>query len=67
MISSSMVVMTLSNDNFDSLTKVIKIVSGGTGMQVGFDKCAVLKMKRGKQVNWEGIDLGDGVVIEEAD
>ena len=59
--------MTMSNDNFDSLTKVIKIVSGGTGMQVGFDKCAVLKMKRGKQVNWEGIDLGDGVVIEEAD
>ena len=24
-------------------------------------------MKRGKQVDYEGIELGDGVVIEEAD
>ena len=27
----------------------------------------MLKIKRGKQVHCEGIDLGDGVVIEEAD
>ena len=27
----------------------------------------MLKMKRGKQVDYEGIELGDGVVIEEAD
>ena len=57
-----------SNDNeIGSLVKVVKIVSGVTGMQFGFDKCAVLKMKRGKQVHCEGIDLGDGVVTEEAD
>ena len=55
-----------SNDNeIDSLVKVVKIVSGDTGMKFGFHKCAVLKMKRGKQVHCEGIDLGDGVVIEE--
>ena len=36
-------------------------------MQFGFDKCAVLKMKRGRQVHCQGIDLGDGVMIEEAD
>ena len=57
-----------SNDNeIDSLMKVVKIVSGNIGMQFVFDKCAVLKMKRGKQVHCESIDLGDGVVIEEAD
>ena len=42
-------------------------MSGVIGMQFGFDKCAVLKMKRGKQVHCEDIDLGDGVVIEGAD
>ena len=36
-------------------------------MQFGFDKCAVLKMKRGKQIHCEGTDLEDGAVIEEAD
>ena len=52
-----------SNDNkIDSLVKVVKILSGDIGMQFGFDKCAVLKMKRGNQVHCEGIDLGDGVV-----
>ena len=57
-----------SNDNeIESLVKVVKIVSGDTGMQFGFEKCAVLKMKRGKQVHCEGINLGDGVVIEKAD
>ena len=56
------------NDNeIDSLVKVVKIVSGDIEMQLGFDKCAVLKIKREKQVHCEGIDLGDGVVIQEAD
>ena len=36
-------------------------------MQFEFNKCAVLTMKRGQQVHCEGIDLGDGVVIEEED
>ena len=56
-----------SNDNeIDSLVKVVNIVSGDIGMQFGFDKCAALKMKRGRQVHCEGIDLGDGAVIEKA-
>ena len=46
---------------------VVKIVSGDIGMQFGFDKCAVLKIKRGKRAHCKGVDLGDGVVIEEAD
>ena len=44
--------------------KAVKIVSRVIGMQFGFDKCAVLKMKRGKQIHCAGIDLGAGVVIE---
>ena len=56
-----------SGNEIDSLLKVVKIVSGDTGMQFKFDKYVVLKMKRGKQVHCEGIDLGDGVVIEKVD
>ena len=51
----------------DSPVKVVKILSGDIGMSFGFDKCAALKMKRGKQVHYEGTDLGDGLVIQEAD
>ena len=36
-------------------------------MQSGFEKCAVLKMKRGKQVHCEVSDLGDAVMTEQAD
>ena len=57
-----------SNGNgIDSLVKVVKVVCGDDGMQFGFDKCAELKMKREKQVHCKGINLGDGVVIEEVD
>ena len=55
------------NNEIDNLVNVVKIVAGDIGMQFGFEKCSVLKMKRGKQVHYEGIDLGYGVVIEEAD
>ena len=44
----------------------VKIVSGDLGMKFGMDKCAVLKMKRGKQVQYEGIDLREGMMIDEA-
>ena len=42
-------------------------MSGDIGMQFEFVKYAALKIKRGKQVHFEGDDLGDGVVIEQAD
>ena len=35
-------------------------------MKFGMDKCAVLKMKRGKQVQYEGIDLREGMMIDKA-
>ena len=57
-----------SNGNeINSLVAVVKNVSEDIGMQFGIDRCAVLKMKRGKQVHCEGIDLGDGAVIEKTD
>ena len=52
---------------FLSLVTVVKIVSGDIAMKLGCEKGAVLKLKREKQVHCEGIDLGDGAVIKEAD
>ena len=52
----------LNND----LDKVFYRVPGDNGIKFGLEKCSVLNMKRGKQVPCEGIDLGDGGVIEEA-
>ena len=52
---------------FLSLVTLVKIVSGDIAMKFGCDKGAVLKLEREKQVHCEGIDLGDGVVIKEAD
>ena len=54
-------------NEIDSLVNIVKIVSGDIGMQFEFVKYAALKMKRGKQGHFQGIDLGDGVVIEQAD
>lgn len=56
-----------NDDEIDSQVKVVKIVFVDIAMQVGFKKCSVLNIKREKQVHREGIDLVDGVAIEEAD
>ena len=47
--------------------KVVRILPGDIEMKFGFDKFVVLKEKRGKKVHCEGIDLADGVGIEEAE
>ena len=49
-------------NDIDSLVRSGKIVSGDIGMNFGMDKCAVLKMKIEIQVQFEGIDLGEGIV-----
>ena len=56
-----------NDDEIGSLVKVVKLLFRDIGMEFVFDKCAVSKMKRGKQVHFEGIDLGYGVVMKEAD
>ena len=47
-----------SNQNgIDSLVRTIEIVTKDIGMKVGIDKCSVLAMKRGKEVECDGIEL----------
>ena len=38
---------------------MVKIVSEDIGEQIGFEKCTVLKMTRGKQIRCDGADSGD--------
>ena len=44
----------------DSLVNTVQVFSDDIGMKFGLKKCGVLVMKRGKVVNYEGIDLPDG-------
>ena len=37
-----------SGSGIDSCVRLVKVVSGVVGMNLGMDKCAVLKTKRGK-------------------
>ena len=56
-----------SRDNdIDSLVGSVKIVSSDIGVESAMHKCGLLKIERGKQVRCEGIDLGEGMMIEEA-
>ena len=47
-----------SNENeIDSLVRTVKIVTKGIGMKFGIDKCGVVAMKSGKEVECDGIEL----------
>ena len=54
-----------SESDIDSLVKTTKLVTEDIGMSFGIDKCGVLALKRGKECRYEGIDLGEGVVINQ--
>ena len=54
-----------SRDHQDSLIKVVRIFSQDIKMSFGLDKCAVLEMRRGRQVGSSGIDLPDDQHIGE--
>ena len=47
--------------------RLVKVVSGKTGRKFGINKCRVVERKKRKQVQCEGIDLGEGMMIEETD
>ncbi|XP_063588859.1 uncharacterized protein LOC134766032 [Penaeus indicus] len=51
----------------DSLVQVVRIFSQDIRMSFGLDKCAVLEMKRGRQVGSSGIDLPDDQHITEVE
>ena len=46
-----------SKDQLDSLAQVVRIFSQDISMSFGLDKCAVLEMRRGRQVCSSGIEL----------
>ena len=47
----------------ESLVKTIRVFSEDIGMEFGIDKCALLKMEKGKIVKSVGIELPNGKVI----
>ena len=54
-----------SKDQLDSLVQVIRIFSQDINMLFGLDKCAVLEMRRRRQVSNTGIELPDDQHIGE--
>ena len=57
-----------SNENeLESLVNVVESYSRDIGMEFGMDKCAVLKVKGGKRVLGEGLELPSGDVMKEVD
>ena len=46
-----------SKDQLDSPVQVVRIFSQDVKMSFGLDKCAVLEMRRGRQVRSSGIEL----------
>ena len=54
-----------SKDQLDSLVQVVRIFSQDIKMSFGLDKCAVLEMRRGRQVGSSGIELLDDQHIGE--
>ena len=54
-----------SKDQLDSLVQVVRIFLQDIKMAFGLDKCAVLDMRRGRQVGSSGIQLPDDQPIGE--
>ena len=54
-----------SRDQLDSPFQVVRIFSQDIKMSFGLDKCAVLEIRRGRQVGSSGIDLPDDQHIGE--
>ena len=55
----------VNKDQIDSLIQVVRIFSKDIKMSFGLDKCAVLEIRRGRQVDSSGIDLPDAQHIAE--
>ena len=56
-----------SKDQLDSLVQVVRVFSQVIRMSFDLDKCAVLEMKRGRQIGSSGIDLPDDQHISEVE
>ena len=56
-----------NKDQIDSLVQAVRIFSQDIRMSFGLDKCAVLEMRRGRQVGSSGIDLPDDQRFKEVE
>ena len=56
-----------NKDQLDSLRQVVRVFSQDIRMLFGLDKCAILEMRRGRQVGSSGIDLPDNQHIKEVE
>ena len=56
-----------TKDQLDSLVQVVRVFSQDITMSFGLDKCAILEMRRGRQVGSSGIDLPDNQHIKEVE
>ena len=54
-----------NKDQLDSLIQIVRIFSQDIKMSFGLEKCAVLEIRRGRQVDSSGIDLPDDQHIGE--
>ena len=55
----------LYRDNKDQLIQAVRIFSQDIKTSFGFEKCAVLEMRRGRRVDSSGINLPDDQYIGE--
>ena len=53
----------MQQNESDSFVRTVEIVTKDVGMKFGIDKCGVLAMKRGKEVECNGIKLKNGEEI----
>ena len=56
-----------NKDQQDSLIQVVRVFSQDIRISFGLDKCAILEMRRGRQVGSSGIDLPDNQHIKEVE
>ena len=53
------------HNEINGLARAVEIVTKDIGMKFGIDKCGVLAMKRGKEVECDGIDLENDKEIDQ--
>ncbi len=56
-----------TQDQIDSLMKTVHLFSSDIGMVFGIDKCGVVKLKRGKLVECNGIELPNGERVRQVE
>ena len=54
-------------EDLGKLLEVVRVFSRDIRMEFGLDKCAMVEVKAGREVECEGIDLPDGQRIKEVD